>query len=65
MQVLIDRSRCTGHAQCAVQAPDLFVLDDDGYIALAPVVDVPAGLEDGAQAGAANCPERVITCIGS
>jgi ferredoxin len=63
LKVHVDRSLCSGHAQCAVYAPELYVLDDEGYIALPPVTEVPSGLREAALAGAANCPERVITCV--
>lgn len=63
MKVHVDRSLCSGHAQCAVYAPELYVLDEEGYIALPPVTEVPSELRDAAMAGAANCPERVITCV--
>jgi ferredoxin len=40
-------------------APDLFPLNEDGYIA-ADVIDVPPGMEEDARRGAAACPERII-----
>jgi len=63
LRMTIDRERCSGHAQCAAHAPELFMLDDEGYISMPPVVEVPEELRDAAYAGAENCPERVITCI--
>lgn len=60
MKVRIDKNLCSGHAQCAANAPDVFDLDDLGY-ALALDGEVPAGKEEEARAGAAACPERAIT----
>ena len=63
LKVHVDRSLCSGHAQCAVYAPEFYLLDEEGYIALPPVTEVPPEHREGAYAGAANCPERVITCV--
>ena len=62
MRVQVNRSRCQGHARCWAEAPDLYLLDDDGYSAVADV-EVPTGLEDAARRGAAACPERAIEII--
>ena len=63
MKVSLDKDKCSGHARCAVFGPDIYTLDDDGYCSIS-VVDVPAGLEQQARAGAANCPERAIVIEG-
>ena len=60
MKIVVDKSRCSGHARCAATAPDLYVLDDDGYVDITEL-EVPAGMEKQAQDGAAACPERAIT----
>jgi ferredoxin len=62
MKIRIDKARCVGHARCAAVAPEIFELDDDGYIAIEEV-DVPPGKEDIARRGARACPERVITIV--
>jgi ferredoxin len=59
MKIRIDKAKCTGNARCAAVAPELFPLDDEGYIAI-EAVDVPPGMEELARAGAKACPERVI-----
>ena len=60
MKIRIKKTACVGHARCAAVAPELFVLDDDGYIAVEEI-DVPPGKEDLARRGARACPERIIT----
>jgi ferredoxin len=60
VRVTIDPSTCVGHARCNARAPEVFDLDDGGY-AVAPDGEVPAALEQQAQAGADACPERAIT----
>jgi ferredoxin len=60
MKIRIDKAHCVGNARCAAVAPDLYPLDDDGYIAVEEI-DVPPGQEALAQRGARACPERIIT----
>jgi ferredoxin len=60
VKIVVDKNRCSGHARCAAAGPDLYELDDFGYVALTEL-EVPAGMEKQAQDGAAACPERAIT----
>jgi ferredoxin len=60
MKIRINKAGCVGHARCAAIAPELFTLDDDGYIAVTEI-DVPPGQEALARRGARACPERIIT----
>ena len=62
MKVRIDKARCVGNARCWAVAPDIYPLDDEGYIAV-EVVTVPAGHEETARRGARACPERVIEIL--
>ena len=62
MKIRIDQARCTGNARCWAIAPDLYVLNDEGYIA-SDGFDVPVGQEQLARRGARACPERVIEVI--
>jgi ferredoxin len=59
MKIRIEKSKCAGNARCAAVAPELFPLDDEGYIAVEEVA-VPPGMEALARKGARACPERVI-----
>jgi ferredoxin len=63
MRVEFDTERCQGHAQCAANGPDVYILDDEGYCAIPSVLDVPGGLEGQASTGAAACPEQALTVI--
>jgi ferredoxin len=60
MKLILDEAACVGHGRCYALAPDVFEPDDHGHCVLLHE-DVPAELEDGARAGAANCPESAIT----
>lgn len=59
MKIRIEKAGCVGNARCAAIAPDLYPLDDDGYIATEGF-DVPEGSEGIARRGARSCPERII-----
>jgi ferredoxin len=62
MKIRIDKARCVGNARCWAIAPELYSLDDEGYIATEGF-DVPPGKESLARRGARACPERVIEVI--
>ena len=53
---------CNGCGNCKRWAPDVYSLDEDGYIDL-HLLEVPAELEDQARLGAQVCPEGAITLI--
>jgi ferredoxin len=59
MKIRIDKAKCVGNARCAAVAPELFILDDEGYIAVEEI-QVPPGMEEQARKGAKACPERII-----
>jgi ferredoxin len=60
VRATVDPTKCVGHARCNAQAPEVFDLDDDGYV-VAPDGEVPAVLEERARAGVDACPERALT----
>jgi ferredoxin len=59
MRADVDKSKCQGHALCAMASEDFFELDDLGYIA-SDSAEIPSGSETAAQDGADACPEQVI-----
>jgi len=59
MKIRIEKAACVGNARCAAVAPELFPLDENGYIAVEEI-DVPPGKEALARRGARACPERII-----
>jgi ferredoxin len=60
LHVSIDLAKCCGYTACAAACPELYKLDEDGF-AFVDSSSVPAGLENGAKAGAEACPEGAIT----
>jgi ferredoxin len=61
MQVAVDQAKCQGHAQCSAHAPEVFVLDDEGYVAIDGALSVAPEQEEAAALGVAACPERALT----
>ena len=62
MKIRIEKAQCVGNARCQAVAGQLYVLDDDGYIATEGF-PVPQGEERAARNGARACPERIIFVI--
>jgi len=62
MKVLVQASRCQGHARCLAEGPDVFVLNDLGYNST-DVEDVPAHLAGQARRGVLACPEMALTLV--
>lgn len=62
MKVSVDRNRCTGHARCWAEGPDVFVLDDLGYNST-DVDSIPAELQEQARRGVWACPENALTVV--
>lgn len=63
MKIKIDRKRCQGHARCIAIAPQVFKLDDNGYISQ-DEIDVPADQEALARRAVRACPERILKIEG-
>ena len=59
MKIKVHNDICQGHARCAATAPDIFRLDDDGYI-LPGDIEVKPGDEGRASVGAMSCPECAL-----
>ena len=59
MKIIVDTTLCSGHARCAAAAPEIFTLDESGYVGFEEKL-VPAGMEAQAQRGVRACPERAL-----
>jgi ferredoxin len=62
MKIHVETIECSGHGQCHLVSPEVYDLDDDGFVTLTDL-DVPAELEEAAARGAAACPSRAITVL--
>jgi ferredoxin len=61
MKVSVDQSVCREYANCIVEAPDVFDLDEgSGKVVLLVVEPDPASYDE-VRAAAAACPVRAIT----
>jgi ferredoxin len=59
MKIKVREGACQGHARCAALAPDIFKLDDVGFIEPGDIVVSPEQ-ESLARRGARACPERAL-----
>jgi ferredoxin len=57
--VEVDHDRCTGHARCNAESPEIFELDEFGYSSITRLT-VASDRRAEADAGASACPERAI-----
>lgn len=62
MKLRIEKQRCVGNARCWTVAPEVFTLDEDGYISVEEI-SVPEELRKSAWLGARSCPEKIIQVI--
>lgn len=60
----MDAALCSGHGVCVATAEEVYAVDEAGFNrAVGIEVEVPAGLEDLAEAGADSCPEQAIRIL--
>jgi ferredoxin len=59
MRIIVHRDRCQGHARCWAVAPEIFALDEEGYI-MPGDLEVAVEDEKNAWRGAKSCPERAL-----
>lgn len=62
MKVRAHPALCNAHGVCRRWAPDVYELDDEGYLDL-HLLAVPPELEDQARLGATVCPSVAITIV--
>ncbi|NDZ92672.1 ferredoxin [Streptomyces sp. SID6673] len=60
MRITVDSDRCVGHGLCEATSPEVFEVNDDGY------VDIDGAAADTAdesvlREAAANCPSAALT----
>jgi ferredoxin len=61
MRIEVDFNVCVDHGQCAIAAPDIFRMDDEGHLVFNPNPD--ASLRADAESAADACPEQAITIL--
>jgi ferredoxin len=60
VKITVQVDRCCGHARCAAVAPEIFILNDAGYLDTTEI-DVPKGQEQLALKGKRACPEACLS----
>lgn len=63
MKVAVDNDMCQGHGRCNAVAPDVFKLDDSGYIDFTGELEVEPEFEEQARHGVASCPENALKLV--
>ena len=63
MRVVVDLDTCQGYANCVVEAPDLFDVDDEIGKAVVLVDEFDPALADDARRAVENCPVSAITFV--
>ena len=58
-KIITDLDMCQGHGRCYALAPDLFSLDENGYVAVGEA-EVAEEKREKAELACANCPEGAI-----
>lgn len=64
MKVEVTRSRCQAYGNCADEAPQVFRIDESGYVELVGDETVPPDLEPSARAAVISCPARALSAAG-
>jgi ferredoxin len=62
MRIVIDTERCQANARCVVASPEVFDVDDDGYVFLLQA-DPPPELTDSIRLAARSCPTAAISLV--
>jgi ferredoxin len=60
IKAIAERSACCGYGICAEICPQVFQLDENGFVTVAVSV-IPAGLEAQGREAAAACPQSALT----
>lgn len=63
MHIELNREACEGHGICAQTAPNVYEIDDEGYVRL-KVTEIISELEEPAAAGARVCPVAALKVTG-
>jgi ferredoxin len=59
VHIEVDESRCDGFGFCEQAAPEVFGLDDDGFVTVL-LDDIPDALAEKAEAAARACPVAAL-----
>ena len=63
MRVVVDFDLCQGHGVCEGEAPEVFQLDDSGFLTIL-VEEPPEALREAVELAVKHCPTMAITVEG-
>lgn len=63
VRVELREHACQGHGRCHALAPEVYQLNDDGYLDVDGSADIAPADEAAARRGAAACPERALRVL--
>jgi ferredoxin len=61
VKITVDMTRCQDHGQCAIAAPDVFRINDEGRLEHEPTAD--ESLRDEVEEAADVCPVQAIALL--
>ena len=64
LKIVVDKPACCGYGVCAEICPEVYKLDENGFVFLDDPL-VPAGLEERAREGAEACPQSALTAVAA
>ena len=63
MKIVVDQAACREYANCVIESPEVFDLDDASGKVVALIDEPDAALHDQVRASAASCPVHAITLV--
>lgn len=63
MKIQVDQALCREYANCVIESPDVFDLDETSGKVIALLDEPPAELHAEVRAAAASCPVHAITLL--
>lgn len=63
MKIQVDQATCREYANCVIESPDVFDIDEVNGKVVALVTEPDAALHDEVRAAAASCPVQAITLV--
>jgi ferredoxin len=63
MRVEVNLDTCQAYANCVIEAPDIFDVDEETSKAVVLIAEVPPELAEDACRAEANCPVKAITLV--
>lgn len=63
MKVELDLAKCQGYANCVVEAPEIFDIDEDNGKAIILMEEIPESAHEEARRAVASCPVAALRAV--